>query len=354
MAVNGNEGRADEKMKIGIVTIYKCYNYGSFYQAYGLQKCLQDMGHEVYFIPTDTTYNIKYRLRRQFNSDIKRDLFSLKLCKAYFKDWRLFNIDKKNTKDFDLVIIGSDELWNIQNTSFTPSDEYYGLNLPTDNVFTYASCVGRSKVANFKNYPRLLEGIEGIKTVSVRDDETERFYKELTGVSSVPRVIDPSALIDWHKLEKSCKEQNFILVYTYDGDWGFSKEYIKATKDFAKEKGLTIISVGFKNDWCDESVACSPREFLGYLNNATYVVTDTFHGTAMSIWYKKQFISMGKGKAKVESLLSEFGLTERIFDEKHSFDRIVANDIDYKKIETLISQKKQNSFRFLLKNININ
>lgn len=351
MAVNRNEGQADEQMKIGLTTIYKCYNYGSFYQAYGLQKCLEDMGHEVSFIPTDTTYNIKYRLRRQFNSNIKRDFFSLKLSNAYLKDWRLYNIAKKNTKDFDLVIIGSDEIWNIQNKTFTPSDEYYGLNLPTDNVFTYASCVGKSKISNFENYPKLLEGIKGIKTVSVRDDETEQFYKELTGLSAVQRVIDPSFLIDWHKLEKSCNEHDFILVYTYDGDWGFNQKYIKATKDFANKKGLPIISVGFKNDWCDKTVACGPREFLGYLNNATYVVTDTFHGTAMSIQYKKQFISMGKGKAKVESLLSDFNLKQRIFDENNSFDIITKNNIDYNKIEGLISQKTQVSLKYISDNI---
>lgn len=339
-------------MKIGLVTIYKCYNYGSFYQAYGLQKCLEDMGHEVSFIPTDTKYNIQYRLRRQFNRDIKRDLFSLKLCKAYWKDWNLYRIAKKSKNDFDLIVIGSDELWNIQNTSFTPCEEYYGLNLPTDNVFTYASCVGRSNIAKFEKYPTLLEGIKGIQTVSVRDDETEQFYKELTGLPSVQRVIDPSFLVDWHTLEKSCREQNFILVYTYDGTWGFSEDYIKATKEFARKKGLPIISVGFKNDWCNVCVACSPREFLGYLKNATYVVTDTFHGTAMSIQYKKQFISMGKGKAKVESLLSDFGLTQRLFDENTSFDAITANDIDYATIETLIAEKTQSSLAFLCENIN--
>lgn len=341
-------------MKIGLVTIYKCYNYGSFYQAYGLQKCLQDMGHDVSFIPIDTKYNIKYRLKKQFNRNIKRDFFSLKSCRAYLKDWRLYNIAKKSKNDFDIIIIGSDEIWNIQNKTFTPSYEYYGLNLPTENVFTYASCVGRSKISSFDNYPKLLEGIKGIKTVSVRDDETEQFYKELTGVSSVQRVMDPSFLIDWHKLEISCKEHNFILLYTYDGSWGFSEEYITATKDFAKKKGLPIISVGFKNDWCDKTVACGPREFLGYLNNATYVVTDTFHGTAMSVQYKKQFISMGKGKSKVESLLSELNLKERIFDETNSFDMITANDIDYKKLETVISEKTENSIKFLSENINNN
>lgn len=338
-------------MKIGLVTIYKCYNYGSFFQAYGLQKYLQDMGHEVSFLPTDTKYNIKYRLRKQFNRDIKRDLFSLKSCKAYLRDWRLYNIAKKSQNDFDMIIIGSDEIWNIQNKSFTPDSRYYGLNLPTDKVISYASCVGRSNISSFENYPKLLEGIKGINTVSVRDDETELFYKELTGVTSVQRVIDPSFLIDWHSLQKSCKEHDFILLYTYDGSWGFSEEYIKATKEFAAEKDLPLVSVGFKNDWCDKSIAASPREFLGYLNNATYVVTDTFHGTALSIQYEKQFVSMGKGKQKVESLLHELELSNRIYEGNKKISDIINNDIDYKKINRIIEAKKKQSKLYLYNNI---
>ncbi len=337
-------------MKIGIVTIYRCYNYGSFYQAYGLFEYIKSLGHDVSFLPVDCKYNISYRLHKQFNRDIKRDLFNLKLSASYLKDWKLYSIAGKNENDFDLIIIGSDEIWNINNKTFLPDPRYYGVDLPVEKVFTYASCVGRSCVSDFKDYPSLINGIKNIKTVSARDDATEKFVKELKGTVP-PRVIDPSFLADWRKIEKKTVEKNYILVYTYDGYWGFSDEYIKATKEFAKSKNLPLVSVGFRNDWCDKWVAASPREFLGYLRNASYVVTDTFHGTAMSIQYEKQFVSMGKGKSKVESLLNDFGLSDRIFTADNGFSQITGNSIDYSTVNMLINEKISYSKKFIDSNL---
>lgn len=334
-------------MKIGLATIYKCYNFGSFYQAYGLQKHLEDLGHNVYFLPLDDLYNKKYRLRKQFNRDIKRDLFSLKSCLAYNKDWHLLKIAKKSDRDFDLVIIGSDEIWSINNKTFTPAPEYYGVNLPCEKAFCYATCVGRSGFSDFKERPDLLEGIRALSFVSARDEATGSFLKTVLNRDDIPRVLDPSFLIDWSKIEKPFNRKNYILVYTYDGSWGFSNEQIKATKDFAKSQNLPLVSVGFKNDWCDKSVAASPREFLGYLRNASFVVTDTFHGTAMSIQYKKQFISMGKGKQKVESLLDEFGLANRVCSDENPFEKIVSNPVDYTAVDKIIGEKLDFSKAFL-------
>lgn len=334
-------------MKIGIATIYKCYNFGSFYQAFGLKRYLEHLGHEVLFLPLDTDYNKKYRFHKQFNRDIKRDLFSLASCRSYAKDWRLLKVAKKREKDFDLVVIGSDEIWSINNKTFTASDEYYGLSLPADKAFSYAPCVGRSGIDDFADRPDLLDGIKKLNFVSARDEATEDFLRALLPEAEIPRVLDPSFLIDWSKYEKGVKLKNYILVYTYDGAWGFSDEYIEKTKAFAKATGLPLVSVGFKNDWCDKSVSASPREFLGYLRNASYVVTDTFHGTAMSIQYKKQFISMGAGKAKVESLLAELELKSRIFSDKNPFEKIVTTPIDYSDINGVIDQKIRLSKQFI-------
>lgn len=338
-------------MKIGIVTIYRCYNYGSFYQAYGLQKYLQDLGHTVDFIPIDTLYNKKYRLRKQFNRDLSRDLFSVQLIGKYIKDWKLLNIANKKCDDYDVIIIGSDEIWNIKNKTFSVSPEYYGANLNCENIFSYASCVGRSRLEDFKNHSELTDSIKNLKNVSARDDVTEEFLTSIFEDKKIQRVIDPSFLIDWSKIEKNIGLNNYILVYTYDGSWGFSEEYIQAAKEFAKSVSLPLISVGFKNDWCDKSVACSPREFLGYLRNASYVITDTFHGTAMSLQYEKQFISMGKGKHKVESLLKDFNLLNRIYNSDFTIESITQNRIDYNDVNKTIAEQKELSKQYLIDNI---
>lgn len=338
-------------MRIGLVTIYKCYNFGSFYQAYGLQQYLEKLGHKVEFLDLDTDYNKHYRLRKQFNRDISRDVFSLKVIKGYTKDWKLYHIAKETAAKYDLIIIGSDELWNIHNSSFTPLPEYYGINLPCEKVISYASCVGRARLDSFDKNPELLEGIKSINEVSVRDDSTESFVSSLRPDREVTRVVDPSFLADWSLIEKPCKMKDFILVYTYDGDWGFSEENIQKTKDFAEKMGLPLVSVGFRNTWCDKWIAGSPRKFLGYLKNAAYVVTDTFHGTAMSIQYQKEFISLGKGKDKVESLLKEFDLYSRLFTEENVFEAVFSKKTDYASANKIIQSRIKESKDYLNKYI---
>lgn len=336
-------------MKIGIVTIYKCYNYGSFYQAYGLQRYLESLGHDVSFLDLDTKFNRRYRLRKQFSRDIKRDFFSLKLVFNYIKDWNLYCIKPKDSVKYDLIIIGSDEIWNIHNGSFTCLPEYYGLDLPCNTIITYASCVGRSDLESFANRAELIDGIKNIDAVSVRDDNTEAFVSEIRPNGNAIRVLDPSFLVNWKEVEKPCNYKDFILVYTYDGNWGFSEDYINKTKEFAKATELPLVSVGFRNIWCDKWIACSPREFLGYLRNATYVVTDTFHGTAMSIQYQKEFISLGKGKQKVESLLKELNLFSRLYQDQSDFSHLFAKPIDYSEVNKQIDIKKERSEKFLKK-----
>ena len=334
-------------MKIGIVTIYKCYNYGSFYQAYGLFRYLQEQGHDAELIRLDTLYNLKYRLRRQFTRDIPRDFFSLRLLMGYTNDWRLYKIADKQKGDYDLVIIGSDEIWNINNKSFSCLPEYYGVSLPDTKTISYASCVGRAVVEDFAERQDLLDGIKRLDAVSARDAVTQQFLETVREDSIVPRVIDPSFLVDWHTIEKPCQRKGYILVYTYDGYWGFTDAFIEASKSFAASVNLPLICVGFRNTWCDEYIACGPRAFLGYLHNADYVITDTFHGSAMSIQYQKQFVCMGEGKAKTDSLLEEFGLLSRRYNGTRSLQDIMAETIDYEAVNAVIDERLATSKAYL-------
>ena len=193
----------------------------------------------------------------------------------------------------------------------------------------------------------LEEGIKELKQVSARDDVTQQFLEEIMPEKRIQRVLDPSFLIDWNKVEKPCSKKDYVLIYTYDGDWGFSEESIEAAKRFSREVQLPLVSIGFKNDWCDESIACSPREFLGYLRNANYVITDTFHGTVMSIQYNKQFICMGAGKSKVESVLKELRLSDCLYSSQKDIGEYVRRSIGYESINEIIDQKRKESKKYL-------
>ena len=109
-------------MKIGIVTVEKSANVGSFLQAYALQKVLEAWGHEVYFVSAGQESffkreycwfipkrgNLKYPVKF-----IKRNLDGLKKYKLFAQDHKKLKTWDKKEK-LDLFILGSDEIWNVQ------------------------------------------------------------------------------------------------------------------------------------------------------------------------------------------------------------------------------------------------
>ena len=113
-------------MKIGIVTVEKSANVGSFLQAYALQKVLEAWGHEVYFVSAGQESffkreycwfipkrgNLKYPVKF-----IKRNLDGLKKYKLFAQDHKKLKTWDKKEK-LDLFILGSDEIWNVQRKIF--------------------------------------------------------------------------------------------------------------------------------------------------------------------------------------------------------------------------------------------
>lgn len=330
-------------MNIGIATIYKCYNFGSFFQAFALQEYLKSQGYTPFFIDTDCAFNRSQRLHRMFSRSypLRKNWFSLKSAWTYRKDWWLLEVADKS-QHMDCIIAGSDEIWNIRNRSFTADERYYGKTAPVP-CFAYAPCVGSASFQDFASSPKLLEALRTMTHWSVRDEATENFLKQVDPNRKVIRVLDPSFLVDWTKYERLVPSlERFILVYTYDGMWGFTDDMIHQVKHFAQKAGLPLYSFGFLNEWCDRSISCSPLEFLGYLHQATYVVTDTFHGTVMALQYHKRLACMDPKKQKIASMASMLGMDMN----QLSLDNI-ENEIPYMEIGETIDQLRHQSIAFL-------
>lgn len=332
-------------MNIGIATIYKCYNFGSFFQAFALQEYLNQQGHTAFFIDTDCPYNRQRRRQRLFSRSftIKKNLFSLKSFLAYRKDWLRLNPISPDQKA-DCVIAGSDEIWNIRNKTFAADTRYYGDTFPIPCI-SYAPSVARASIQDFNHTPELLDFIRSMKQLSARDQATENFLRQLDPTREITQVLDPSFLIDWQKYERPVKSPGkFIMVYTYDNDWGFPDNLIKQTKAFAQKTGLPLYSFGFLHSWCDRSIACSPLEFLGYLRHAEYVITDTFHGTVMSLQYQKRLACMARQKEKISSMALWLGL-----DMNQWTLEKIEEDKPYMELAAAIDKMRLDSMEYLSK-----
>jgi len=190
-------------LKIGVITVHDSANFGSFLQAYALQNVLLKMGHEVYFIRTrDEDYlkslyfsnKISKNLLRHPAMSIRERQWGKKKYKCFTEEQKCFiTIDKPDDQKLDLVIIGSDELWNVCTPVFQKPIFYgEGINVPK---ITYAMSVGKSTYDQISKYDNLIDLIHQINEVTVRDENTRDIVKKICG--TIPEVVcDPTLLVD--------------------------------------------------------------------------------------------------------------------------------------------------------------
>ena len=306
-------------MKIGIYTYYDAVNEGAFLQAYCLKNFLQNRYNaEVYFLPIENpVYHQKLLAPLHTKNPFRKSNFKKrkKALEAARED--TFNTAKNKT--FDMIVFGSDELWNINNPVFSESN--IGAGVENSNLISYAVSMGNTSSEN-ERWSELKGYFEKFKKISVRDYNSAETIRNLTGRSCEINV-DPVFLSEI-PVEKIEKTKPYLAIY----GGIFDKEVIKAIKQFAAEKKLKIIAVDLYNRWCKTVVAKSPWEFMGYIENADYVVTNMFHGTMLSILKKKKFVTVltDERRNKLTYALERFGCTDRAVDmgEDGFFEKLKA------------------------------
>ena len=333
-------------MKIGIVTLYSAFNYGAYLQAYATQKKLIELGHEPQILDLETAASLRARYRTLISKRLSTMVFNVRKYLAFRSAWKQLLVCAHtydpNVDRFDAMVLGSDEIWNVCNPTFSAVPQYFGIGLTANRLISYAPSASESSLADLKLRAGAIDGMKGIDYLSVRDEKTASIVREATGRVPV-LVLDPTFLVDFAREVVLSRRRRFVLVYTY----GFNPERISEVTTFARKRGLELISAGFNNDWCDVVLAATPFEFLGLVKAADYVVTDTFHGTIFSILFKKQFASYAANKMKVSYLLSSLGLGARILDGAGDFDATLEAAIDYEKVDTSISALRARSIGFL-------
>lgn len=344
-------------MKIGIVTVQDSNNFGSFLQAYALQTVLQNMGHEVVFIRSRSKEYIKrifYRVRPG-----KRELLHLvQFMRENWQGWKKYRkfqteqecfhtVDNYQEELLDLVILGSDEIWNVQNSVFR-QPIFYGDGMSP--VMAYAVSIGTASLKEMRCIPEIW--FQNIFPILARDVHTSKFLSTLQIES--PVVCDPTFLVDkcvFHRNYQSSllNGQPFLLVYSY----GLEPDIVEALRAFAKVKNLKIYSACFYFAWCDGIFDCTALDFCAVIEKASYVFTSTYHGTIFSILNHKQFVSLPQSR-KTSDLLATLKLSERLLDSEISVSLLknkFEQSIDYQAVDEKIENMRLFSLKMLKEGI---
>ena len=351
-------------MKIGIISMQKIHNYGSFLQAFSLKIQLEKRGHEVYFIDiipgkkiaeeeTQVKGNsIFSKLDKYFFKRIENYFLSKKMAKIHIGDYtKYLETDKKGENQYDLIIIGSDEVFNA--TAPTPwgfSSQLFGKVDNAAHVVTYAASCGSTTYESAEKYGivnELYEAMSNLEHISVRDENTARFVKKI--LNKEPTInLDPVFISNFDQYIPEIKRKKpYLLVYAY-GNRICDESEINAIKSYAKNHGLEIISVGMQQRWCKNNLTANAFELLGYIKGAECIVTDTFHGTVFSTKYNKRFISIIResNRNKLGGLLNQLGLADRSVSDMNYLETVMNTDIDYEEINNIIELEQQRAYDY--------
>ncbi|MDA8944039.1 polysaccharide pyruvyl transferase family protein [Porticoccaceae bacterium] len=326
------------KKKIGIFTITDALNYGAFYQMFGLYSYLKDQGHEV--VLYSGTDSLKRLVVKYFSPNIRRLIRKTHMRNLFRSDESSLIIKRYKGEKLDVAVLGSDEIWNLDNNSFTHHDYYFGIGVNATKILAYAPSVGYCSMDTFTQHsqPR---NVANLYSCMVRDKQTEELAK-IVGGNKIAQVVDPTILYNnWEKhIQKSNMKAPYYLYYGYDTNPYFKYDLIARSR----EQGIKLVSAGYNvHDWCDVNLNVTPFQFLGLIKASKAFYTSTFHGTVMASILRHPFTVSTKSQ-KVLDFLSKFSLENHIYSDPH-YEVISISDESYRKII-----ESSNHSRKILKN----
>ena len=320
-------------MRVGIVTQPLYANYGGILQNYALQQVLKRMGHEPitldympslsfgrYLLYAGKTllcsfYPSKRHRLKPYSHFLKRP----SEIKAFVEG----NISLTGTIPYyterilkkygiEALLVGSDQVWRYSYNSHYLEDMYLAFAKDYDcPKVVYAASFGVEKW----DYPeekteeaRTL--IKQFKAVSVRENSAVDLCRDYLGVESTVD-LDPTLLLKASDYLRFCSDYSneapYLAAYVLD----VTEEKQAFIEKIAKEKGLKVKTMTVSNS------GCSIEEWLSTIKNASFVVTDSYHGTLFSILFEKQFhtfINKERGADRFLTLFAKLGIDEDTID----------------------------------------
>lgn len=359
--------------KIGLITFHRVYNYGAVIQAYALQQVLIKEGYDCTIIDfskkkqrdftnvISTRNGIKRFIKTAMMLPIYTERIARKIKFDHFINHKLKLTDityeteisiEQIKNDYDIFLIGSDQVWNVKKESDTSS--VYFLSFVSDKKrISYAPSIGVSNMENLKDFKADLEKFNHIscREKGGASELTKLLKKE------VPIVLDPTLLATrdlYDDISKISYENNYILYYTLDGiDKRKNNMDIlcELKKKFNLELKIIAPEWPFHKEYGEDIIDAGPEEFLSLIKNATLVCTTSFHGTALSLEFEKPFYVLESCNIEDErkrSILEQVGATERIISSVEEVKLIDSYKMNYDTISKNIDMLRESSRNYLM------
>lgn len=349
------------KKTIGILTHYQVHNHGAILQLYGLYHALEKLGLSPCVLTYQKNFDfIAPELKNKYTLSVKSIPFYLHYLyqQGLRKTW--FNFKKNQTlarfkkrhfvfapldgTTLDYAVVGSDEVFSLEAGI---NRMMYGYGVNSRQIFSYAASFGQTDISDIEQKgcrDVIANGLKHFSHICVRDEASSHTVKELIGTN--PAIhFDPVLLYGFEKELQTTSvrlpQGRYLLVYAYDTHLNNPAE-ITPIRDYARKNGLTIVSPGFYHSWADMNINVNPLELLQFFKQAEGVVTDTFHGSVLSILTNRPFAAFVRdmNANKMNFLLKSLGITTAKMQTWDKLPFILTQPIEWAKINNQIQQER--------------
>ena len=371
----------EEFLLIGIITYHSAYNFGSVFQAYATQVAVKRIAGEAtiinyrmveqqhfYYPLYRTHYGVKTwaKDRMQLFAHKKRCLRRERFEKFIAEYFTLTQQVREPEEVFELwqnfhiMISGSDQIWNkhsceLEHNEWRYMDPYLLKGFQGRRI-SYASSVGNMTDMELQS---ILPELQQFDVLAFRESTSAKKMTTLLD-RPVETVLDPTFLLtkdDWIaylQLQRACKER-YILAYFLCGPKKLA-QLLPTLLRFAKKreckvKLLTPFSyIPYPDKRVEYHPEYGPIEFMNALYNAEAVVTDSYHGTILSVNFGKDFYSnckSGGSEFRKTDILGRLGLQDRIIHDVAIIPKLDMPSIDYTDVYAKLDALRQHSLNYL-------
>ncbi len=367
--------------RIGVATVFTGFNYGSALQAYATKTLLTSMGYSVDVLKLSGSLipgrDVRLKklltvlLRSMINAggtkslknygdSINKPLSATSI--EMFQRFTDFNICPREIKynalkecaysdEYSAFVCGSDQVWN--SAVFYVDPFYYLQFAPVEKRIAFAPSFGRDFVPDY-NIKKIKKYVSEIKHKSVREESGVEIIKNLTG-DDAEVLVDPTLVISADEWSGSLRldntnEDKYILAYFLDEPSQKAKEIVRG---ISQKYGLKVIGLPYNFEdmpWSENVVDAGPEEFVSYIKNASFVCTDSFHGTAFSLnfnipfyTFERDYGNAGKQSARINSILNIASQNQRY--EPDSFDDCFS--ISFENTNRVLEEQREKARKYL-------
>lgn len=365
---------------IKTITCHDVYNFGASLQAYALQHYIESLGNQVEIIDYRPSYLYKKYDWKAFTSKKYAKFNSIFLTKWMFRclKWTYLRFSlgrkrcfddftkkylhltqttyytfqdlKQNPPHADIIIAGSDQIWNPLFPNGKDPSYYIGFALPCTKRISYAASFSVDNIpSSQKEFAK--QQLSQMNRISVREYQGLEILNELK-IQGGTKVLDPIFLLDkeeWTKFMHKYNDKNYILIYDFEGN-----SILKKTALFLKKKynwKIYSINDALPRLYADKNFTnVGPKDFLGLIHNCSVFLSNSFHGTAFSIYFNKPFFVFGLTginlNSRMDSLLRTVQLKDRFINNNTNLEQIKL-EYNYEEVNQRITAEQILSKQFL-------